>query len=325
MHIVTSQKLIDKYGPSVIDIVKQLSPNVDVLPTNDYASVKAHCDTINDSILLFGGNDIIPHQIVLCPSAGPDTSIATDNGYACTQDLSGLVPDKIVTRLPDEQINGKIDFIQSMVNTQVQLMQNTIPNNGFFNIVASVWNGISTYVNTTFNMNNENISPPITSATLSNTEYANKKYAFINLHGAMFNPGNFYGQFMSSYPIAIQPTPGMFNGTLVFSEACYGAYLEGRDRTTSIALANLCTGCVGFVGSSRVAYGSSNAPGACADILGIKFLTRILNHESIGSAFLNAKKDYIADTIRTQGMLDPEAKTTILEFLCYGLPDLIIK
>lgn len=323
MRIITSTRITEKYGPGVLDIIKKLGPDVDVLDRYDFNHVKCHIDDINDDILIFGGPDVIPFGIMANPASDPDTEVQTDNPYACTKDPTYLIPDKVVGRLPDEQLNWNIDFIQAMVDHQLEFVTGKSPNKQWFNIVASVWKGISDYMHQAFKMTTQNVVPPTTSDTLPSNEYDGKLFSYINLHGTKQTP-YYYGQQGGNYPVGLKPVHGAFKGGLVFAESCYGSYLNGRDRTMSIPLMALFSGCIGFVGSTETAYGPPGPPARAADLLAQTFYNRIISGETLGRAFLFAKQDFATQTIQQEGALDPEAKKTLLEFVLFGNPSVVI-
>jgi hypothetical protein len=323
MKIVTSQVLINKYGTSVLDMVKRLGNDIEILPTNDCHDAKKYIDTINDEILIFGGPDIIDFFTLMNPANDPDDTIFSDAPYACTKDLSNLVPDKIVSRLPDEQANATIDYIDKMTNNQSKFLVAKSTGIGWFNIVASVWKGISDFMASTFHMENQHVVPPITFDNLPNTDVLGRKFAYINLHGAK-QSAFYFGQQGGIYPVALKPRPGDFNNTLIFTEACYGGYLANRDKTMSIPLMALYSGSIGVVCSTEVAYGPPTAPARCADLLALKFYNHIAANEPVGLAFKNAKIDFATTTIQAEGMLDAESKKTLLSFNLYGTPTITV-
>jgi hypothetical protein len=321
MKIITSQKLIQKYNQGVLDSLNKFNCPVDVLPDNSYAAVKAHCDSINDDIVIFGGNDIIPFGVSINPASDNDGSVETDNLYAATNDPTGIIPNKVVTRIPDEQMGAGVDYVEKVIENQLKWQTNLSPNKGWLNITANAWKGISDYMVEKFNMGDQNISPPVQNNGLPQEEFLTKLYGYINLHGGKSVP-NYYGQQGGNYPIALMPQQSYYNGSLIFGEACYGAYIDNRNRNTSIPLMALYSGVLAWVGSTTTAYGPANPPAACADLLCECFYEFILQGQTFGQAFLNAKNEFAKRTIQRQGSLDPEAKKTLLQFVAYGMPNI---
>lgn len=326
MQVITTTNLLSKYNitqETAMSLLTKLSPNVDILPTSTFSLVKAHVDGINDDILLVGGHDVVPFGILQNPCSDPDSQVYSDAPYACTKDPLFYVPDKIVGRIPDEQINAKFDYLETVINLQAGHMQNNSPNVGWFNMVASVWKGISNFMNSTFNMNNQNVVPPVQFTNLPDAQILGKRYHYLNLHGAQGTP-YYYGQGPQGYPIALAPKSGNFKDGIVVTEACYGGWLQNRDRNSSIPLMALLSGAVGVIASTAVAYGPPQPPADGADMLTYCFYQHLLKGETIGEAFLNAKKDFATNIIRRDGNLEPSNKKTLIEFNIYGSPSIKI-
>ena len=199
-------------------------------------------------------------------------------------------------------------------------MANKPTTSGWFNIVASVWKGISDFMESHFAMDHQEIAPPSHQPDLA---ILGKKYHYINLHGAQQTP-YYYGQGMDGYPIALEPKHGYFKDGVVFTEACYGAYLIGRNANTSIPLMAMLSGAVCVAGSTSIAYGPASPPIDGADMMSYCFYTRLLSGMSVGEAFLNAKKDFSTNIIQRDGNLQPSNKKTLLQFVMFANPDLKI-
>ena len=324
MTIVTSQKLFDKYPghqDEIMAMLKAISPNVDVLPMADYMCTKMHCDKIENGILIVGGPDVVPFASVANPATDPDDVVLTDSPYACTIDSTYLMPNKVIARLPDEQLNPTFDYLKTMLTSQAGFATVKSTNAGWFAIVAQVWKGIADYMNGNFQMNNENVAPPTNPSTLAPNETI-KKHAYVNLHGAQTTP-YFYGQLNNTYPIAMEPVQGNFKGSVGFFEACYGGYITGRNKEMSIPMMALYSGAVGIVCSTMVAYGPSAPPAAAADFLAEMFYNRIQAGECMGDALLHAKQDFATNLIKRDGSLNGSNRKTLLEFHLYGNPAIL--
>jgi len=320
MIVVTTETLLTKYKISKDDalaLLTKLSPNVLILPaTSNYMAIKVETDKINDDILLVGGHDVVPFAVLANPCNDPDAQVWSDAPYACTQDPLFYIPDKCVGRLPDEALNPGYDYLETVVQNQVAHINGKPTTSGWFNIVASVWKDISDFMNTNFNMSNQEIAPPAHQPDIS---ILGKKYHYINLHGAQTTP-YYYGQAGGTYPIALEPKPGYFKDGIVFTEACYGGYLLNRNRGTSIPLMAMLSGAVAVVSSTAVAYGPASPPPDGADLLSYCFYTHLLKGETVGQSFLNAKKDFSTALIKRTGNLLPSNKKTLLEFNLYSTP-----
>lgn len=328
MRIVTTTNLLTKYNKTASDIqtlTQSLNAQLDILPINSSAiSIKAHIDAVDDSILLLGGHSIIPFWTLPNPSNDADETLLSDAPYASTTDPLYYVPTKSVGRIPDEEGNNpQFDYLQTVIEHQGNYLKNKSNNNGWVNMVASVWQGISSYMSSQFNMNTQTLIPPVIFTNLNSTIIDGKKYAYLNTHGAKSSP-SFYGQSGYTYPVALNPTPGFFNGTIVFAEACYGGYIIGRDRTTSIPLQALLSGALGFVGGTGVQYGPAMPPADGIDLLSYLFFKEILNGNNLGKSFMNAKINFFTQLIKNTGNAEPSNKKTILQTNLFGLPDIIV-
>jgi hypothetical protein len=167
-------------------------------------------------------------------------------------------------------------------------------------------------------MQSQYVSPPSIKGTV-NEQILSKQYSYINSHGTKSN-GNLYGQLGNTFPVLMSPTQGYFGNTLAWFDACYGFYTVGRDRTQSIPMMALYSNAVAIIGSTCVAYGPSSPPLQAADLLMEKFFKRALNHEPLGSALMNAKKDFASATIEMEGGLSGSERKTLLQFCLAGNP-----
>jgi hypothetical protein len=110
-------------------------------------------------------------------------------------------------------------------------------------------------------------------------------------------------------------TPGT-----VFSEACYGAYIDGRSSEQAISLTFLRAGASSFVGSTCIAYGAISMPLSAADLLGHAFWQFLMDGHPAGEALRRAKVFLSAEMDRRQGYLDGEDQKTLVSFVLYGDP-----
>jgi hypothetical protein len=157
---------------------------------------------------------------------------------------------------------------------------------------------------------------------------------YFNLHG-LADSSEWYGQRDPiepdegpDYPVALRPDDisGSYslNGgkapRVVFTEACYGAHLEGRQIDNSMALKFLASGSKAVVGSTCIAYGAINSPLTAADLLGFSFWTYLSEGLPAGEALRRAKIRLAREMHRRQGYLDGEDQKTLISFVFYGDP-----
>jgi len=146
------------------------------------------------------------------------------------------------------------------------------------------------------------------------------KYNFLsfNLHGAE-EGYDWYGENNGFYPVAYAPEalPNTKKNYVVCSEACYGAKptIEvGEESTLIKALSNYC---LGFVASTRIAYGDISGSLSNADIIAKTFDTNVLNGKPLGLSFLKA----LNEVYKGEEIYDTEVKT-VAEFGFYGDPSI---
>jgi hypothetical protein len=107
---------------------------------------------------------------------------------------------------------------------------------------------------------------------------------------------------------------------VVFSEACYGAYLDQKTIDQAMALQFLASGCQAVVGSTCIAYGAINAPLIAADLLGFSFWKLLQDGHSVGEAIRLAKIQLVEEMSKRQGYLDGEDQKTLISFILLGDP-----
>ena len=146
-----------------------------------------------------------------------------------------------------------------------------------------------------------------------------ERLLYFNLHGAVQASSKYwYGQKGNSFPIAFSPSslshlPWAY---AVGVEACYGARYSGYAKDESSLLTAITGGCLSFLGSSRIAYGSAEGSGTCADIIVGEFLRRLSSGSSAGNAFAEASAALLREA---PGELEMK---TLMEFSLYGDPSL---
>ncbi len=151
-----------------------------------------------------------------------------------------------------------------------------------------------------------------------------KSRHYFNLHGSMDTP-YFYGQGDGYYPVALSPpdvSKGDVSGAVVVSEACYGAYIDGRGKESSIPISYLSRGALGFVGSTTIAYGPASPPCGEADLMAIFFFYYLDFGVPMGVALALAKAYFARKMIEEQGYLDEDDRKTLLQFILLGDPSL---
>ena len=274
-------------------------------------------------LFIVGGNDVIPTMI--CEDIlGNDKDIESDLCYArlsLDSPWSGCVesPEQWIRtgRLPTWKGESRIEFMRYF-----DIAGNWVPKsyvNNRFSLSAEVWKETSGNVSSSFGNENICLSPTYTCTTIQDRLNPYSELLYFNLHGASVPAAKFwYGQGDGSFPEAFSPE--LFCRLnipyIVGVEACYGARYIGYRKEESSLLSAMTDKCLAFLGSSRIAYGSSIGCGTCADVMVGEFLKNVNRGLAFGEAFQMARCQLLSSAVR-----EPEMKT-LIEFSLFGDPSL---
>jgi len=299
------------------------------------------------ALLIVGGPDVVPYHHLPNPVEDIDKDVPSDNPYA-TMDENYFIPEWPVGRLPGgkgndpgvlldslRQIadhhmgNEKPDrtWWQSLLEWIWQLISKRKPNQSF-GYVAEAWKKAS---ETVFNPIQEKgdlvTSPPF--GKNHEIPVPITRLGYYNLHGVE-NDAAWYGQkdFTNGspgpdYPVALRPQDiNIYEDAplFVFTEACYGIHLDGRELKDSIALSYLSKGSYTVVGSTVTSYGSIAAPLIAADLLAEGYWHYIKQGFTSGEALQKAKVKLAKVMHKRQGYLDGEDQKTLISFNLFGDP-----
>ncbi len=301
---------------------------------------------------LVGGDDLLPFARLENPSQDVDEVVLSDNLYA-SRDPTYLIPERATGRFPDGGQSSESLLVALLERAAARrrgerpeappsgclgMFFSWLPFFGSFprsaslprrrfGLAAQVWAQASQEVfRLLLGEEPLHLCPP---ERVPSFLLAGVPLAYFNLHGSAESP-NWYGQRDLTIsaegplmPVAFTPEQipaGQVEGLVVFTEACYGAYILGKTPTSSLALRFLAEGALGVVGSTMISYGVSIPPLADADLLGYFFWQHVLAGESLGDALLQAKVDLTREMYARQGYLDGDDMKTLLEFVLYGDP-----
>ncbi len=307
------------------------------------------------ALMIVGGNEIIPFHNLPNPTDDSDKSVPSDNPYGTTNS-NYLLQEWPVGRLPDEkgndagllleqirqihQFHASCNTSESKLDQLISDIKNKLDIRRFFTellyaprdfgYTAAVWRRSSLASFRPIGKGSDlRVSPQYDSDTIDIDNLMRAKCAYFNLHGMAETP-DWYGQRDFSeeptgpdFPVAI--TAGQIkkirnNVDLVFSEACYGGFINDKTIEDSMALKLVSVDCQGLVASTTIAYGSVFTPLIGADLLGFIFWKYIKDGYSFGDALMQAKQGLIKVMTQRQGYLDGEDQKTLLSFVLYGDP-----
>ncbi len=320
LKIIWNKKNVEKkYGKRRAKRIKEVlgkikeAEEIDITP-EDLSEI-VHNSKKGDSFIIIGGHTLFPFYKVNNPTRDGDRIVWTDNFYGSTDDDS-LLPERAVGRLPDgKDINFLLQQIENVGKTQ----NKSAFKGNTFGLGAAVWEDASRNIYKIISNKEFLLSPPETTDTIKIEK--NTEILYFNLHGSD-RTNKWYGQGDGRYPVALSldNIPGLKN-SIIFTEACYGAYIIDKELSESLALTFLKEGCRCFVGSTTIAYGPPTPPPTEADLMASLFFQEVLKGERFGIALLNAKHDFFKIMIDRQGFLDGDDKKTLLQFVLYGNPD----
>ena len=225
-----------------------------------------------------------------------------------------------------------------------------LPKRDGFGYTAAIWQQAAAQVFQPIGAQHELwVSPPFGLAPRSSACWIDEpgsiprmvgRLAYFNLHG-LVDAAEWYGQSAPrqgptgsgpaapDYPVALRPQDleRLKNcieqeqlPQIVFSEACYGAHIQGKTVEQALALKFLQVGCQALVGSTCMAYGSLGTPLSAADLLGAAFWHLVQVGMPAGEALRRAKIHLVGEMHERQGCLDGEDQKTLISFVLYGDP-----
>lgn len=300
------------------------------------------------ALLIVGGPDVVPYHNLPNPVADVDPEVPSDNPYG-TLDENYFIPEWPVGRLPggagsdpgllldllrhvSEHHMGvsekRKSIWQLFLEWLAKLFAGASNENHSFGYVAEAWKTASQEVFKIIRERGELVtSPPFSKETEIPVPIT--RYGYFNLHGVEDSP-DWYGQrdFTNSspgpdYPVALRPQDiNAYEDAplFVFSEACYGVHLKGREIEDSISLKYLSRGSHAVVGSSVTAYGSVAPPLIAADLLAGYYWKFINQGVFSGIALQKAKIELAREMNARQGYLDGEDQKTLISFMHFGDP-----
>lgn len=304
------------------------------------------------AVLIVGGPDVVPYHKLPNPVDDIDFEVPSDNPYS-TRDENYFVPEWPVGRLPggaDEdafqliemlrristyhaQLNCKKNWLQVLlerIRLYLRFSSNSKKNS--WGYTAAIWRRASLSVFRTIgDPHTMYVSPPIQveineNGKADNEHFPIAKLGYFNLHG-LEDSGFWYGQRdpsepgdLPDYPVALRPEDINDAPQIVFSEACYGANIDGKNEDSALALKFMTAGSSTFAGSTCTSYGSITTPLIAADMLGHAFWKYLREGIPAGEALRRAKIFLAKEMHNRQGYLDGEDQKTLISFLLFGDP-----
>jgi hypothetical protein len=296
-----------------------------------------------DYLVLFGGDEIVPHFVVSNPSYDPygddDQQVPTDNPYACSRPWSAkklssyLIPDRVVGRIPDMiDDSDPAWFVDYLATASQWAPESADTFNKAYCICAQPWTGAGEecikYIGRSPSI--LLISPPEVDQSPKARGVLPSRLHMIKCHGAALD-ARFFGQKGNSYPPCLSSgtlKSRLKPGTLAAAMCCYGAQVfSPSDKAVAvsgawpIASTYLRGGAPGFVGSTMIAWVGDTAM-VCADWIIAGYLKAVLGGASVGRAFLESKQEYVSWISQQGKSPDIADEKTLIEFVLLGDPSI---
>ena len=298
------------------------------------AAVDAACARHHpDYVLLLGAVDIIPHLNLENRIGDFEPLVPSDLPYACEAPFSRktadfMNPTRIVGRLPD--VTGAPGDAQYMLDVLAHATRHRgrKPKKTFrdyFALSAATFDASSRTILTDVfgHLDGLVVCPP------QNEPWANDKMAkhvhFGNCHGGEYASIFFGATGCTALDAAHVEGSEISPGMVAAFAGCYGAQLYdpkialAKVNTTHIAICNtyLRKGCVAYLGSSSISFGSPQGGLENSSLMTQFFLQHILAGLSSGEACLEARHDFV---FKQPPPFDTIAERTLAEFNVFGDP-----
>jgi hypothetical protein len=292
------------------------------------AQALEHAGDRLESLLIVGGPEIVPFYMAANPTDDDgDDVVPSDCLYgACNPFM--LLPDWPVGRIPGAAGDDADLLLRLLHSAAAARPADRLRKT--FGYCTAAWRRSAAEIYAEIDAPERLVvSPPVVANTLDRGRLDGARLIYCNLHGVVNGPP-WYGQpeNHSLLLAALRPSDlaGLdLRGSVVISEACYGAAIDGRDEDTSLALAFLAHGAAGFVGATAISYGPPTPPAGEADLIALHFLRALKRPgATLGAAFVAARMGMLRDTLALQYMLDEDDHKTLLEFVLYGDPTLVV-
>lgn len=284
-------------------------------------------------MMILDASDVVPFQPLNNPVPGdPDLDVPSDLPYACDAPYSlfasdftaptrlvGRIPGVLGASTPDNLIRAIANLISFRPTTRTPYL------NYFAVCMQNKSDVTGSVLDTVFgNRTNLSTSPP-NGPDWSNTQYQAKIHVF-GLHGSSSDPNWFGDDGAGSQPEAVKSSllagkSGL--GTIVGTQCCYGAQLYRPPANQPLPICNtyVVNGAIGLFGCTVIGYSRRNGGGGLgpSDLYNQLFLTQALTPQSLGSAFLKARQQYVASG---GAMLTTSSLKMLAGFVFYGDPSI---
>lgn len=279
---------------------------------------------IIESLWIIGGPQAVPFGSLPNPLPDRDGPLQSDAVYGCA-DLGNLLPRWPVGRTPDGNPPGLLVDLLRLVAAAHHAGPRPCPPP--LAISAARWAQVSAAVLARSGGGDAQLAPPLRDGAAVRGAIADRRLLYGNLHGVR-NTLAWYGQPENDSELIPVLQPHDLNGlrlpgTLVISQACFGARLDRQDGAIPMAPALLAAGAAAVIAPTGLSYGAPDPPPGESDLLAIHLLTACRSAGmSPGGIIQAAQKAMLRELLTSQGGPHADDVKTLLSFVLYGDPAL---
>lgn len=279
---------------------------------------------IIESLWIIGGPQVVPFGSLPNPLPDRDGPILGDTVYGLA-DTDNLLPHWPVGRTPDCDPPGLLaDLLRQTAAAHASGPRPCPPP---LAISTARWARVSAEVLERSGGGALQLAPPLRAGAPARTLIAEQRLIYGNLHGVR-NTLAWYGQPEGDSELtpALRPQDlaGLkLPGTLVISQACFGARLDRLDGMIPLAPALLAAGAAAVITPTGLSYGAPDPPPGESDLLAIHLLATC-RKPGMGSGGIMqaAQQALLRELLISQGRPHADDVKTLLSFVLYGDPAL---
>ena len=256
-----------------------------------------------DYLFIIGGHDVVPMAVI---ENGPrcydgDSQIETDMPYSylISNDFESSLWNGEIFKESVQLFVGRypvfsgmgLYYFQNNLQRTLYTYSNGLDINACYAMTANSWVRASQHVVKNINISKKiYTSPEIDINSVDEVFNQLAHLYYFNLHGsdAPSSP-EFFGD--NKPAISPEHLGTAENYNFLMTEACYGGKFIGYDENDSMVLKSLNNKTIAYVGSSKVAFGSSTENISSADVVAKTFIDSICSGDSCGRALAQARVD----------------------------------
>jgi hypothetical protein len=283
---------------------------------------------IIESLWIIGGPGLVPFATLPNPMPDRDGPLLTDApyGFASSAEPMARWP---VGRTPDAD-PPELDLLARLLR-QVAAAHSAGPRTPgpTIAICAARWQAVTAQVIGGIPDARLFLAPPLRASRTEAQALEGAHLVYCNLHGRRARDG-WYGQAPGDTELVPAIRPADLAGVrldraVVISQACFGARLAPVDDSPALAIALLTAGASGLLGALGLTYGAPDPPAGESDLLAQAMLTALQPAGArLGGAFLDAQAATLRAVLQQRGAPDGDDLKTLLGFVLYGDPALLV-